>query len=363
MRWRWIMTGILLLGVHEGRWVRAQSATASPPALEGPVAGNERPAEVAGPVHEAFQAPGTPTARVRTPKEPPPPVDERAAGDRPAPEAQWVAGYWGWDASRNDFAWVPGAWVVPPRGMAWVGGRWTRDADGWTRTPGFWSPLRGVAAPASSARRPDWRVTGPPPDHPDDTPGAAPAPDAFLVPGHYRPAGDRLSWTPSYWARVRPGWDWVPARWVRRADGWDFREGYWAPEPSPADRQRHAVARPASPDASDLPPAIVESEPAGPVAGADRPPQSPPAEAPRDPIAEAEDAARAPTVVPPPVVVVPRGGPYPAPYPMGPPLGYVNGVPVRIIRPPGSYPYGPGGVVVPAITPPFVQRLLNRVLP
>ncbi len=206
-------------------------------------------------------------------------------------------------------------------------------------------------------------MTGPPPDRPDDAPGPAPGPDAFLVPGHYRPAGDRLSWTPSYWARVRPGWDWVPARWVRRGDGWDFREGYWSREPAPADAPRHTVARPASPDAADLPPAIVESEPAGPTAGADRLPP-PPAEAPRDPIAEAEDAARAPTVVTPPVVVVPRVGPYPAPYPMGvPPLGYVNGVPVRVIRPPGSYPYGPGGVVVPAITPPFVQRLLNRVLP
>ena len=39
------------------------------------------------------------------------------------------------------------------------------------------------------------------------------------------------------------------------------------------------------------------------------------------------------------------------------------GMPYYVIRPPGSYPYGPGGVVVPGAVPPFVRRLLDRVLP
>ena len=34
-----------------------------------------------------------------------------------------------------------------------------------------------------------------------------------------------------------------------------------------------------------------------------------------------------------------------------------------VIRRPGSYPYGPGGVIVPAAVPPFVRDILNRVLP
>ena len=38
----------------------------------------------------------------------------------------------------------------------------------------------------------------------------------------------------------------------------------------------------------------------------------------------------------------------------GPPIGYVGRMPVRVVRPPGYYPYGPTGVVVPAAAPPFV---------
>jgi hypothetical protein len=34
-----------------------------------------------------------------------------------------------------------------------------------------------------------------------------------------------------------------------------------------------------------------------------------------------------------------------------------------VIRPPGAFPYGPGGVVVPGAVPPFVRRILDRVLP
>jgi len=177
-----------------------------------------------------------------------------------------------------------------------------------------------------------------------------------------------MKWVPGFWARERPGWDWVPARWVRRPDGWDFRAGYWTRDPASSGLRRHTVARPNA-DASSLPPAIVESAPAGPEAGNDRP--APPLpEAARDPIAEAEEAARAngpaaaaPGVYP-PVVVVPGGGPYRAPYWIGgPPFGPIYGRPPVVIRPPGAYPYGPAGVVVPGAVPPFVQRLLDRVLP
>jgi hypothetical protein len=226
---------------------------------------------------------------------------------------------------------MAGAWRVPPRGTIWVDGRWARDAQGWYRVRGFWSRRRGAAVErepvAADPRRADWRIAGPPRDRPVDDPGPAPSPDSFYVPGHYAPSGDRVTWTPGFWAQSRPGWDWIPARWVRRPEGWDFREGYWT-------RDRGTIE--AGQDDADLPPAIVESEPA---AGAAR----------RDPLAERED-----TPAPPPVVIVPRGRA---------PLGFVNGMPVRVIRPPGAFPYGPGGVVVPDAVPPFVQRLLDRVLP
>jgi hypothetical protein len=215
----------------------------------------------------------------------------------------------------------------------------------------------------TQARVDDWRTNGPPADHPDDTPPPAPGSDYFFVPGHYTPAGDRLNWTTGFWARVQPGWDWVPARWVRRPGGWDFRDGYWTREPASA-----STAAPGG-----LPPAIVESTPAPPPLGAGGPPSTS-SERSRDPIAEAERGqapwppADDPAASPRP----PRPGPPdsaagPLVYPVRPPLpgdyAYRYGMRYRIIRPPGSYPYGPAGVVVPDVTPPFVQRLLNRVLP
>lgn len=370
-RRRWVTSGVLLLGAGVGSgesWAWAQSRPEGPPALEGSVAGSaptpDAPRvgtaepETGKALHEAFQAPRSRSGRVRVPKPPPPPIAEWPTDERPDPQAQWVAGYWAWDPARDDFVWVAGAWRVPPRGAIWIGGRWMRDADGWYRIPGFWSRRQdgavGVGPTVADTSRPEWQTTGPPADHPDDTPGPAPGPDYFLIPGHYTPEGDRVTWTPGLWARVQPGWDWVPARWVRRPDGWDFRAGYWTRDPGTVDISRNTVARPVVPG---LPPAIVESEPAGPDSGTDRLPP---------PRAEAEEPARAPsplTTAPgayPPAVVVPGDGPFPW---GGPPLGFGYGMPLRVIRPPGSYPYGPAGVVVPAAVPPFVQRLLDRVLP
>ncbi len=381
-RWScWLTSGLLLLGAGVGpRGARAQSGLKELPALEGPAVGAElKPEtpqvgtaapETGGPLHEAFQAPGARAVPVRAPKSPPPPIAEQPTNDRPGTEAQWVGGYWAWDPARNDFAWVAGTWRVPPRDAIWVNGRWRRDDDGWYRVPGFWSRRRDFAATVATTNWPGWRTTGPPTEHPDDTPPPAPGADFFFVPGHYTPDGDHVAWTPGIWARMQPGRDWVPARWVRRPDGWDFREGYWTRDPAAANLRRHAVAPPApADDASDLPPPIVESAPAGPNASTDRlaPPRT---KTGRDLLDEAEEGARAripaeiaPDVYP-PVVVVPRSGRYSVPYSMGgPPLGNGYGMPFRVIRPPGSFPYGPAGVVVPAAVPPFVQRLLNRVLP
>jgi hypothetical protein len=240
-----------------------------------------------------------------------------------------------------------------------VGDRWVRDADGWYRIPGSWSRRRGDAATSTAsitaAGRPAWRTTGPPGDHPGDAPGPAPGPDYFFVPGHYAPVGDRLDWIPGFWARQQVGWDWVPARWVRRPDGWEFRPGYWARDPSIASTRAEVRRRMAArPFLSSRPPAVVESEPApgGPEPSTDRLPPPPDAGVARDPIAGAEEADRAldPAVIvpgpPPTVLVVPR-----------------RGMTYHVIRPPGYGPYGPGGVIVPDTVPPFVRRLLDRVLP
>jgi len=310
-------------------------------------------------VHEALQASEGGTEAQRLSKAPPAPAIERPNDDRPDSRAVWVPGYWAWDVDRNDFVWVSGLWSIPPRGTIWVGGRWMRDGNGWYRVPGFWSRRRANLRPNAVAIQPDWRQTGPPVDHPEDNPGVAPNPDSFLVPGHYTPDGDRLVWTAGFWARARPGWDWIPARWVRRSEGWEFRKGHWVRDPETT----HQVARPANPD---LPPAIVDSEPAGNAPNLERRSSLPRADADRDLIGEEEAALRdtkpgAPrTQVGPPLVVTP-GVPYR--WDNGPPVIYGNfGRPYRMIRPPGSI-YGPTGVVVPDAVPPFVQGILDRVLP
>jgi hypothetical protein len=154
---------------------------------------------------------------------------------------------------------------------------------------------------------------------------------------------------------VQPGWDWVPARWVRRPDGWEFRAGYWAADSAtvgiPTRIGRRITARPVP---SELPPADVESAPglAGTDAdaGIDRLPLPPGSAAGRDVIAgEEADLGDMRPLTP---------GEFPAVI-----VGPVTGLPYYVIRPRGMYPYGPNGVIVPGAVPPFVRRILDRVLP
>jgi hypothetical protein len=326
---------------------------ASPP-LEGPVTDLEpiRPDDTAGRVsgrtdqdpapaaasHDALQdkSDRPNSKRVYAPKQPPRPIAERPSGPRPDRRATWVPGYWEWDPGRAEFVWIGGVWQMPPPGSIWVTPRWMGDRGGWYRTSGFWSGRRDngpIATTYSTANQPAWRTTGPPAGHPDDNPAAAPGPDYFYVPGHYVPTGDQLKWKPGFWARAQAGWDWIPARWVRRAAGWEFRAGYWVAEPA-STRTDGAV---------DRPPAADAPRPANSNAVDDRP--LPPAgrEDERDVIAETE-------------VRVNRDGSTTVVVP-------APGLPYYVIRPPGLYPYGPGGVVVPGAVPPFVRRLLDQVLP
>jgi hypothetical protein len=379
----WRVVGVFLVAAWAlvpGGTARAQDA--GPPPLQGPVASPSPPLATApdgpavaeapgpatadGPLHEAFLDPRQSPGKIRAPKPPPPPLAERPNDDPPpaGSPAQWVSGYWTWDPSRNGFVWVAGAWRVPQRGRFWVDGTWRRDEAGWYRAPGFWSARRVAATVAAPAPEPpdrsDWRVTGPPADHPADRPGPAPSPDSFYVPGHYTPnPGGGLVWTPGFWADTQPGWDWVPAHWVRRGGGWDYREGYWVRDPAAVDPAvgRHTVARPTvtdDPSNPALPPAIVESKPAGaePNPG---PGREPPAAAnPNDADAPSTDrpdpiAARESMGYP------PRGRVYVVP---APPPGY------GMAPYPYGYPYSPRAAVLGnPYVPPFVKRMLNGVLP
>ncbi len=335
----------------------------SAPVLEGPltdlepipqneVARGRPPAEsdaaLKQGVHDALKAAvaNERASRMYAPGPPPEPVAERPSGRKPSARFVWIPGYWQWDARRSEFVWMQGMWQLPPPGMIWVGGRWVRDQKGWYRVAGNWSPRRGRLEPTQLIRsksEPAWKTTGPPADHPAEVTPAAPGPDYFYVAGHYEPESDgsRLVWKPGFWTREQPGWEWLPARWVRRPSGWGFRAGSWVPEARDGDaevridgRQRAPRVAPGanarSPDLS-----ADNDRPAPPVADVDS-----------DALGPSNDRLEAKERDQRSVVVVP-----------GPAL------PLYVIRPPGYYPYGPGGVMVPAIVPRFVRRLLDDVLP
>lgn len=174
---------------------------------------------VEGPLHEAFLSPAKNRDRPRVEKAPPPPVVERPGVDRPSTEAQWIDGYWEWDAGRSDYLWVTGTWRVAPPGRFWVNGYWKRDDAGWYRVDGFWSDRQ--------TDRLDFRKEGPPAERPTEDVGQAPASDTFYVPGQHVPDGDGVRWQAGYWTKTQAGWSWVPASWVKQPEGWTFQEGYW----------------------------------------------------------------------------------------------------------------------------------------
>ncbi len=70
---------------------------------------------------------------------PPPPLPEtEVIVAQPVPEAIWVRGYWGWDASGR-YVWVPGRWEVPPPGhYAYVPPHWKRHRHGYVYVRGYW---------------------------------------------------------------------------------------------------------------------------------------------------------------------------------------------------------------------------------
>ena len=57
----------------------------------------------------------------------------------PGPGYVWTPGYWAWNAYYNDYYWVPGTWVVPPRiGFLWTPGYWGWNDGVYAFFPGYW---------------------------------------------------------------------------------------------------------------------------------------------------------------------------------------------------------------------------------
>jgi hypothetical protein len=220
------------------------------------------------PPHEALQPSGARRDPERIAKAPPAMIAERPGAQRPGPDARWIEGYWDWDASQKEFAWVTGTWLVPPPGEFWVNGYWRRDAKGWYRVPGFWSgrgQVQKVARVQEVAL--SGHTAGPSLTRPEEPIGNAPGPDYFYIPGEYVPAWGGVAWRPGFWAPSQPGWEWIPARWERRADTWIFREGFWnrfsgTPNPRPGGQpSAGGTTLAAAPAGIGSPPARLISSP------------------------------------------------------------------------------------------------------
>ena len=77
-----------------------------------------------------------PRGRFYVPVGPPAPLaDVRVVA--PGPNYVWVPGYHRWDGAA--YAWVPGAWQLPPQPRAmWVPGHWAHERHGWFFVQGHW---------------------------------------------------------------------------------------------------------------------------------------------------------------------------------------------------------------------------------
>jgi hypothetical protein len=68
---------------------------------------------------------------------PPPPPRAEVFITSPGASFVWIPGYWHWQA--GGYAWVGGAWRVPPhRGAIWVGPRYEARGHGWVYVRGHW---------------------------------------------------------------------------------------------------------------------------------------------------------------------------------------------------------------------------------
>ena len=103
------------------------------------------------------------------------PSTERPGIDPPSTSAEWIEGYWEWDAGRNDFVWVTGTW---------------RDrrlpGDSGSTATGSATTRAGIGSPASGASgRPIGSITArtvPLRTAPTTNPAIPPIPIVFMSP-------------------------------------------------------------------------------------------------------------------------------------------------------------------------------------
>jgi hypothetical protein len=210
--------GLLIILILAGL---SSSQEIVPPKNGDPVLQNPIEVQTRGPLHEAFAQPFDPKAEPgpMIPKEPPPPIPEEPPDQKPEAEnAEWIPGYWAWDAQRQEYLWVSGVYRVPPQGRNFIPGYWQNSTDGWRWISGFWSDANQQELP----------YTPEPPAPLDESP-SMPAPDdaSTYIPGSWVYRDTRFIWRAGYYAPVRPGRVWNPPHYVWTPRGYLFVDGYW----------------------------------------------------------------------------------------------------------------------------------------
>jgi len=180
-----------------------------------------------GPVHEAL-LPGSGLAvevTLPVPRRPPDEIPLLAPPPTPAPDAQWIEGYWQWHRQSSEFVWVPGIWRRIPDGLKWQTGNWAPAPDGAVRYPGYWY----------AAAQPPEVVRAAPPDDPDylkdrarQATSSMVGQEAFWVRGSWELDSERqYKWKNGYLAVLEPAYQWQPGRVVPVSGGYVVLAGYW----------------------------------------------------------------------------------------------------------------------------------------
>jgi hypothetical protein len=174
-----------------------------------------------GPIHEGFAQPLTvdPAPTPVVPQKPPEPIPEEPPDQKPkSDKAQWIPGYWNWDAEKKEYIWVSGFWRVPPPERKWVPGYWAKTADGWQWVPGYWA--------SPSEQKPEYYPS--PPESPEAGP-STPAPDenSFYTPGLWTYSDSQYLWRPGFWTPAYDGWVWHAPYYSWTPGGCILVNGYW----------------------------------------------------------------------------------------------------------------------------------------
>jgi hypothetical protein len=169
--------------------------------------------------------------------QPPPPPRAEMIPERPAPDDQWLPGYWDW--RDNQFRWVEGRWEAPPRAnVSWVPAHWESRGDRFVLVAGFWrdtAPVVVQAPPpptqvvvAQPTPAPQVLVVTAPPAPRAEIVYSRPSPHHVWVSGYWAWRGDRYVWIAGHWERPPHGHrDWEAPRWERRGGNYIFIEGHW----------------------------------------------------------------------------------------------------------------------------------------